>query len=207
MQLPILRTVGAISRPRFHNWPVRHNPYGAMVGGNITGSTIALFPGDILKVIQINFDWLGPARTLLFGWAIKPSAGLLSSIDFNNGASIVNSPTMFNYQIFQVSAVSVVTAQSLSVSIPITIPAPGTYKLPDGATNVQINSGPFDVWTWFTDYSALQLAPPPPTGTPPASIFTQKYIYWVDTLASVGSIGGVAGSINKATYTVLFAKG
>lgn len=127
-----------------------------------------IMPGQRLECHIVKFSYIGPARELIVGFALKPKTGFFGT-DWNNGLNTIpdarafspiigvpNSPVLTEYEFSFVNG-------KLPFTFGFNMITPGKYALEGGGEGT-INEGDADTWVWIADVSLIYskiLAPNP----------------------------------------------
>ena len=140
-------------------------------------SPIPVLPGQRVEVWIVRFRYVGPARRLICGWALKPRTSVFGT-NYNNGLSTIPSYRAFS-QILAVPASSMAAPFSfawptggLASPFGFQMPAPGTYNL-EGSGTGQIAEGAVDAWVWLTDVSLMESLG---VGLTPQTMMQEQYL-------------------------------
>lgn len=124
----------------------------------LTPGGIGVAPGRWVEVPRVRFEYQGPARQLMVGWALKPQTGLWGT-DFNNGQNRIFSATAFSPILVVPSTPQwkwYDSEANLSLAFAFGFPMPdlGDHLLVGGGMG-KVNEGGVDTWVWLTDMDAI----------------------------------------------------
>lgn len=111
---------------------------------------IELFPGEILSITQVRFEYRGPERLLVLGVGFKP----LGNLDFQDGQFLVD--PYWNVAGIFVPRSETFTLIDQSINTQFPVPEPGLYQStgnPSAGRNsveVEFLTG-LDTWVWLAD--------------------------------------------------------